>query len=46
MFREMFVIITILLHVVGCSIEPEYKPPLDAVEAVQVATSSEIDKNS
>ena len=46
MFREMFVIFTILLHVAGCSSEPEYKPPLDAVEAVQVATSSEIDKNS
>jgi MFS family permease len=30
----------------GCSNEPEYKPPLDAIEAVQVATSSEIDKNS
>jgi len=30
----------------GCSNEPEYKPPLDAIEAIQVATSSEIDKNS
>ena len=46
MFRKLFVIITTLLHVAGCSSEPEYKPPLDAVEATQVATSSEIDKNS
>lgn len=46
MFRELFVIITALLHVTGCSNEPEYKPPLDAIEAIQVATSSEMDKNS
>ena len=46
MFTELFVIIATLLHVAGCSSEPEYRPPLDAVEAVQVATSSEIDKNS
>ena len=46
MFRELFVIITTLLHVAGCSSEPEYKPPLDAIEEIQVATGSEIDKNS
>jgi hypothetical protein len=46
MFRELCVIITTLLYVAGCSSEPEYKPPLDAVEATQVATSSKIDQNS
>jgi hypothetical protein len=46
MFRELYMIITTLLHVAGCSSEPEYKPPLDALEATQVATRSEIGQRS
>jgi hypothetical protein len=34
------------LLVAGCSPEAEYKPPLDAVNATQVATGSELDHNS
>ena len=45
-FIELYVIITTLLHVTGCSSEPDYKSPLDAVEATQVATSSELDQQS
>jgi hypothetical protein len=34
------------LLVAGCSPEAEYKPPLDAVNATQVATGSDMDHNS